>query len=450
MNDHMSSNNIETFYTNLNVLVVEAVPNARVAYENAFKAMGIQRKNVKFAKSYHDAIIELRTFKPNIIFSYEVLAEERFGPLLKEHLTLMPNRLEASFILLTHNDSIDAISKIAQQQIDLVLPIPFTVESIKALLEELYQMKSRPSDYRILINQAYEYIGKDHDKVREITSQAREFSNNPYETYYLDALCDFKEENYNEAIQQLEKSYQINPKDFNTLKLFFKTYKHLRNYYMALQYSLKLHADFPISPDMLKDLAMVAVAAEKHELILNYYDAYKKINEPSAQIRDAIAASLVIYGRCELIKFDFSNPEVQKACAKDKKYQETLKLLEEASIICTDKPAILEKILIILSQTPDNKTTKFVQIKQKEKFPEYANAPLMDALVADKDSTASQALKVAIDTLNDGFKSEELFEIIIKRSIEINRNSDSTREWYEQAIKFFPNMKVRLNKYYKS
>lgn len=438
----------ESFFKDMEVLVIESIGNARVAYENAFKALGIERKNVRFAKTFNDALIEMRNFKPSLIFSYEVIGEDRYTSVLKEHLKILPNRLKNSFILLTQNDSIDAISKIAQQQVDLVLPIPFTVESIKALMEELYQMKSSPSEYRVLINEAYEFIGKKHERVFEITAKAREVSKNPFEAHYLEALCQFKEEKYDEAVITLEKSYAINPRDFNTLKLFFKTYKHQKNYYMALQYSLKLHADYPISPDMLKDLSMVAVAAGKHELILNYYEAYKKINEPSAEIKDSIAAALVIYARCELAKIDFFKEDMQ-SLSKNKKYKETLKLLEEASIICTDKPAILEKMVVILTQTPDNKTTKFIQVKQKEKFPKYENAPLMDALVTDKDSTPSQALKMAIDTLNSGFKSEELYEIIIKRSIEMDRNKESTQEWYDQALKIYPNMKPRLDKIYR-
>ncbi|RZF21143.1 tetratricopeptide repeat protein [Halobacteriovorax vibrionivorans] len=437
----------QTFFKDLEVLVVESLGNARVAYENAFKSLGIERKNVRFAKTFHDALKELDSFEPNLVFSYEVLDQGRYNDVLKKHLKLQPNRINNSFILLTQNDSIDAISKIAQQQVDLVLPIPFTVDSIKALMDKLYEMKSSPSDYRKLINAAYEQVGKDHAKVFEIVEKARELSKGPYETYYLEGLCHFKDKNFEESLKALEKSYTINPKDFNTLKLFFKTYKHQKNYYMALQYSLKLHADYPISPDMLKDLSMVAVAAGKHELILNYYDAYKKVNEPSDEIKDAISAAIVIYARCELEKIEFDKSSIQDL-QKNKKYLKALKLIEEASIICATKPAILEKMIIILTQTPDNKTTKFVQVKQKEKFPKYENAPLMDALVADKDSTASQSLKMAIDTLNSGFKSEELFEIIIKRSVDMNRKEESIQEWYEQAIKIYPHMKSRLNKFY--
>ncbi|MFG1591772.1 tetratricopeptide repeat protein [Halobacteriovorax sp. CON-3] len=439
--------NREAFFNDMEVLVVESIGNARVAYENAFKTLGVQRKNVRFAKTFEDAIKEMRSFKPTLVFSYEVLAEGRYNQVLKEHLKILPNRTKNSFILLTQNDSIDAISRIAQQQVDLVLPVPFTVDSIKALMEELYKMKSSPSEYRQLINEAYEYVGTKHEKVFEITQKARELSKNPFETHYLEGLCQFKEEKYDDAIKSLEQAYSLNPTDFNTLKLFFKTYKHLKNYYMALQYSLKLHATYPISPDMLRDLSMVAVAARKHELILNYYEAYKKVNEPADDIKDAIAAALVIYVQCELDKFDFEKIKIQDL-AVNKKYRESLKLLEEASIICTTKPAILERMLVVLAHTPDNRTTKYIQIKQKEKFPQYENAPLMDALVCDKDSTASQSLKMAIDTINSGYSSEILYEIIIKRSVEMKRKKESTQEWYEQALKIYPNMKVRLDKFY--
>ena len=438
-----------TFFKNMEVLVIESIGNARIAYENAFKSLGIERKNVRFAKTFRDAQKELDSFKPSVVFSYEVLDDGRYNDVLKKHLKLIPNRINSSFILLTQNDSVDAISRIAQQQVDLVLPIPFTVDSIKELMDGLYKMKGSPSNYTKLINEAYEYVGSDHDKVSALAEEARKHSKTPAKTYYLEGLCQFKDKKFDEALKSLEKSYAINPTDFNTLKLFFKTYKHQRNYYMALQYSLKMHAEYPISPDMLKDLSMVAVAAGKHELILNYYDAYKKINEPSNDIKDAIAAAIVIYARCELEKIEFSNTAIQDLM-KNKKYMKALKLIEEASIICATKPAILEKMIIILCQTPDNKTTKFVQVKQKEKFPKYENAPLMDALVADKDSTASQSLKMAIDTLNSGYKSEELYEIIIKRSIDMNRKQESIQEWYEQAIKVYPNMKSRLNKFYNS
>lgn len=252
-----------TFFKNMEVLVIESIGNARIAYENAFKSLGIERKNVRFAKTFRDAQKELDSFKPSIVFSYEVLDDGRYNDVLKKHLKLIPNRINSSFILLTQNDSVDAISRIAQQQVDLVLPIPFTVDSIKELMDGLYKMKGSPSNYTKLINEAYEYVGSDHDKVSALAEEARKHSKTPAKTYYLEGLCQFKDKKFDEALKSLEKSYAINPTDFNTLKLFFKTYKHQRNYYMALQYSLKMHAEYPISPDMLKDLSMVAVAAGK-------------------------------------------------------------------------------------------------------------------------------------------------------------------------------------------
>ena len=345
------------YFKDKKVLIVESIENTRVAYETAFKSIGVNRKCLKFVKSIKLALAAIDDDRPNIIFTYESLNNENFNELLKVHLKLYPNRIDNSFVVLTQNYSIDAISKIAQAKVDNVLTLPFTVESIKGILNDINDMKGAPTEYRSLINEIYEYIGKDNTKATELITKAKDLSDRPYEAYFLESVCLHKDQRHDESLSILSKAYALNQKNFNTLKLFFQVHKEKAEYKRALKYARELYEHFPTSPAMIKDLAMVSVAAQEHKLILNYYAEYKKIVEPDVELKDAIAAALVIYAKCELQDEELKKLG-RKALSGNKRFQATLKILEEAAVICTTKPYILDRIVTLLSSAPEIKNFK--------------------------------------------------------------------------------------------
>lgn len=109
---------IKAYLKNKYFLVVEPTVAGKTAIEQMLKKTAVPRKNVKFAKNMEMAIEILKNNMPNYVISVDKAEDGNYKELLDLHLKQQPNRLDSGFILLSENDSVDAITRLAQSEID--------------------------------------------------------------------------------------------------------------------------------------------------------------------------------------------------------------------------------------------------------------------------------------------------------------------------------------------
>lgn len=422
-------------------LVVESTVAGKTAIEKMLKKTAVARKNVHFAKNIEGALAGMKEYKPHYIFCNEKLEDGTWREIQHEHLKARPNRLDSGFLLLTENDSLDAITKLAQSEIDAVVMLPFTVTSLQSEFLKVILPKSAPSDYQILVEAAREHIRFDLDKALGFLKKAKKADPKPYEAYYLEGLIQLKSKSLELAKDAFEKSLKIHPEYYNSLKELFNIYMIQKDRYKAYHISSQMTGKFPVNPEMIPDLSWVSVACAKYDDILNYHTAFKNIDEPDKDLKNYIAASLTIYGK-KLVKDKFE---------EDKEVDQELltrafKLMEEASIICEDKPLVYASLIQTLKVSDNRALMENVLKRAQNKFPKNKNIQVLEIIVNDDQLKPAESLKQAQDSIKAGLNTPELHEIVLKRTIELGLPERVLEENLENACKDFPNLKAVFEK----
>ena len=82
----------------------------------------------------------------------------------------------------------------------------------------------------------------------------------------------------------------------------------------------------------------------------------------------------------------------------------------------------------------------------KSKFPKNKTIKILEILADDATLAPSQSLKNAQDAVKTGLKSPEIYQIILKRSIELGLNEKAVNDYLEEASQEFPQLKPEFEK----
>ena len=204
----------------------------------------------------------------------------------------------------------------------------------------------------------------------------------------------------------------------------------------AYNVSSKMTEEFPVNPEMIPDLSWVSVACAKYDDILSYHTAFKDLEEPDNDLKNYIAASLTVYGK-KIIKDKFEeNAEVDPDLLK-----RAYKMMEEASIICEDKPLVFASLIQALKVSQNTELMDNILKRAQNKFPKNKNIKVLEVIVNDEQLKPAESLKVAQDALKSGLDSPEIHEIILKRAVELGLPDRVIEDSMDQATKSFPKLK---------
>ncbi|EQC43100.1 hypothetical protein [Bacteriovorax sp. DB6_IX] len=427
---------IKQYMKNKTFLVVEPTVAGKTAVEQMLKKTAVARKNVQFAKNVEMALEIMKSQKPNYVFTHDKLEDGNYKELLEEHLKNHGNRLESGFILFSENDSLDAVTKLAQSEIDCLVMLPYTVTSLQSEFLKIVIPKTAPSEYTILVESAREQMRFDLDKSLQTLAKAKKADKKPYEAFYLEGLVHVKSKGLEQARTAFETSLKYHPKYYNSLKELFNIYMQLKERQKAYRISSLMTEDFPVNPEMIPDLAWVSVACAEYDDILSYHTAFKNVEEPDSDLKNYIAASLTIYGK-KILKDKYEGDKEVDSDLLERAY----KLMDEASSICEDKPLVYASLIQALKLSSNKQLMENVLKRAQNKFPKNKNIKVLEVIVNDEQLKPAESLKYAQDALKSGLDSPEIHEIIIKRAIELGLPERVLEESLEAAIKSFPKLK---------
>lgn len=432
---------IKAYIKNKLFLVVEPTVAGKTAIEKMLQKTAVARKNVKFSKTAESALDIMKDMKPNYIICLDKLEDGTYKEILELHLKQHPNRLDNGFILLTENDSVDSVTRLAQSEIDAAVILPFTVTSLQTEFLKIILPKSAPSEYKVLIEAAKEHMRFDLDKALTFLKKAKKADPKPFEALYLEGMIHLSDKALELAKDSFEKSLHFNPTYYNSLKELFNIYISLKERTRAYQISKKLSENFPVNPEMIPDLAWVSVANAQYDDILDYHQAFKNVDEPDRDMKNYISASLAIYGK-KIIKDKLEGTSK----VDDTLVQRAFKLMEEASVVCEDKPLVFASLINTLILSNNETITQKVLERAKSKFPKNKTIKILEILADDATLAPSQSLKNAQDAVKTGLKSPEIYQIILKRSIELGLNEKAVNDYLIEASQEFPQLKPEFEK----
>ncbi len=432
---------IKAYLKNKYFLVVEPTVAGKTAIEQMLKKTAVPRKNVKFAKNMEMAIDILKNNMPNYVISVDKAEDGNYKELLDLHLKQQPNRLDSGFILLSENDSVDAITRLAQSEIDTLVIMPYTVTSLQTEFLKSIIPKSAPSDYKVYVEAAREHMRFDLDKALSFLSKAKKADPKPYEALYLEGMIFLQDKSLEKAKDCFDLSLRAHGDYYPALRELFNIYIATKDRNRAYQISKKLSEKYPVNPEMIPELAWVSVATAQYDDILDYHKAFKNVDDPDNDMKNYIAASLTIYGK-KIIQDKFKDGMEIDQEILDRAFG----LMDEASSICADKPLVFASIINTLIIAKNEKLTSHILDKAKTRFPKNKTIKVLEILADDAQLAPSESLRNAQDALKDGLISPEIYEVILKRSVELGLNQATINDYLNEASNEFPNLKSQFEK----
>ena len=116
-----------------------------------------------------------------------------------------------------------------------------------------------------------------------------------------------------------------------------------------------------------------------------------------------------------------------------------IEALTKSVRLCQDKPKLLTQIILSFVKMYEfEKAQKYLQIiEEKDYTDELWGAKIHVEDLAD-DTDPKELLSNCISLTEKGVKSEKVYEVCIKRSLEFKRNMDRINELVEDACRIFP------------
>jgi tetratricopeptide (TPR) repeat protein len=429
--------NLLEYFKEKKVLYWEPTNTFRGSIRKFFSRLGVQSRNLLELADLEEGAELISREKPHFIVACDAFGRREGTELLEQHLKLYPGRLESGFFLVSATGSVDSYHQSLSREIDAFLGTPFTLfELEKTFLNGLLK-KLHPSKPEQLIFQAkklfYEDKAEQSLQVFEKLSQSEAIQNSiPF--YFLGKQMR-KEERFDEAIAYLEKGLEREEFHFGCLKELERLYKIKGLFQKAYETKYKMRDHYGFNPKNIDDYAKLAVLNEKYEDFEYLSDELEKIEveNRSDLAVNSIAAGLYMLGK----KFFEEDPEESKTRA--------LNIFKKGISLSRNNSKIVEKISELLA------SSGFIDEAEEalETSPQMKQSPRYDFIrleILNNQDSPAEAINLGNQMIASGKVSERVFEIVLEKSVAVQRKPESIELIMGDAISQFPQHEPKFRK----
>ena len=290
-------------------LVVDPSSSTRSSIKKTLTQLGSKISNIFDTDNLNEARNIIAEKKPHFIIGNKTLSQGSTIELFGAHIKIMPNRAGAGFFVITEENSLSEAAIALDYDMDGLISIPFTGQSIINTILAGMKYKLAPSPYLKLLYLAQELLIKeDLDFAQANFEEALALNQHPYEAYYYLAEIYKQRSLFNEAISAYEKAFFHNPQHYKTLRDMSALYDQMKDFKKAYESNVQMAQSYPILPERIPELVRLSIINQKYADIINYLRVFDALKSPSVDIQNALAAGLAVLG-----KYFFSLGETDNA-----------------------------------------------------------------------------------------------------------------------------------------
>lgn len=386
---------------------------------------GMKLANIKTVENFEEAKAALEKQPANIIFcDYELGDHSGFDVLGLQRETV--KNIQTTFILFSERNSLSVASQAGELEVDSMLIRPFNAALLKDNLTKVFQLKTTTLDYDQKIQSAKALLNeKKWDEASKILKDAQQLSRENASAYYYEGECFFSQKHFEKAIDIYQKGLSINPAHLKCALGLFDSYFELRNYDKAYEVCVSLYKNHPINPARIPKLITVFVFSHHFEEMIEFSELTSQLDESEIdqRVRTYLSAGLAVCAKYCLLKND--EPKA-------------LDFFRKSVVASKGKISVLREIFLDLTRL--GKTTELDGLKKilPPAVQTSGDLKILDFECLNLSGSSAQVLQKGLDLLKSGLKSPSLFEIVIRRSIELNRPEGSIDQLMTDACKTYP------------
>ena len=286
------------YFENKSWLVIEVSSSTRNSLKKTISQLGSKLSNMHDADNFTDAQKLIDAEKPHFVIGNKNINGGSTVSLFDTHLKALPNRMNSGFFVITEENSVAEVALLLEYDMDGIVSVPFTGQTILETLVTGIKHKITPSPYLKKIEEGRgRYLKGDLDSARESFQSALALHKHPYEGHYFLGKINSDNNLKDEAIVCYEDSIHHNSVFYKSLKNLCTLYYQKNDFTRAYNTNLKMANTYPTSPDRIPKLIRLSIINKKYEDIINYLNIFHSIESPSPEIQIYLSAGLAVLGK---------------------------------------------------------------------------------------------------------------------------------------------------------
>lgn len=422
-------NNISytNFFNNKKGLCVATTDVNRHLFKTLMKNIQIPKDNIFLARSFKDARSYIDSEKPDIIVTEYELGELNGMDLLEIHKKHFPNRLHAVFCLVSGTLSPNLICQMAEEEVDIYVPKPFTLTVLEKKFLHGCKNKIHPTDYlKELEKGKIHYNNCEYPEALEIFLNAKKLDPEPTTALLYEGLIyKNQDDDDNNAIKCFLEGIKYAPNHYRCLNELLNIFLEQRQYPQAHKVCRVISKYFPFKPDKIPQLIEMSLELKQYDDIIKYYETIRIAEnlDPSIEVKliEALiksAEDLIYLKNDNKTAMDFLRKATELAEGNEVILGDIVKVL----ILANE----LEEADLILSEIAVDSDSHKLQTLQLQVFDLSKKSPEF-------------VLKSALGLLAKGNKDLLVYKIALKYSRKLDRRKDLIDDLVFQASKKYPN-----------
>jgi tetratricopeptide (TPR) repeat protein len=428
--------NIIMYCVKYKILLVSDSKGTRASLKAFAKQIGFKADSILVAANFGEANTYIEEENPSFIISDFNIGSATATPLFEKIKQKHLNPLERGLILIENTNVSLAATRFYELEMDLLLNYPLTVDSLIDNFLKVILPKLAPTENDKLLALLEEsYYNENYDKCFEYAESLIDLKHRLGKTYYYKAMTEKKQKNDDKYLECLLLSVENQPPFYSSLNLLFEYYAETkRDYESAFLYMNRLLEIYPTNPNKIAQITKIFLANGHYEEIVKYCDQilnwHDQDHNKTIVKNDQIVDDLI--GNITVCLF-----AAAKYAIKIDNIPRAVEILEGVADTGKNHFPILKKVI---KQVVDLKDWKVADKLLKKVDPSNFDIEMetIRFKVDDQSLPAGESLKLGVILLSDGVKEKELYEIIIRRSIEVGRRREIIEDYISDAIHFFP------------
>ena len=286
------------------ILIVDSNGPARAGMARMLVGLGAKSSNLTLVADYEVAREVMHASQPPEIIVTEYNINKGNGLELASEFNKNRAINNTLFVIITSNSSQSIVAQAAEEDVDIYVLKPYTMNYFLERLTRAVMEKSNPSAYSRLIHDGKKQLAEAKlEEALQDFNKAIPLNPVPSLAYYYRAQVEITQVLLDIAEESLKTGLSFNEAHYKCLTGLFDLLLERNKPQEAYSIVKRLTA-FPLNPKRLTKVIELAVKTANYHDIEMYYDAFKEIEFRDDEVVKHICAALVVSGRMLFQKSD--------------------------------------------------------------------------------------------------------------------------------------------------
>lgn len=297
------------FLKNQNCLIVEPSSTFSSSIQASLQTLGVKAEQILIARKFEDARRMIRDYKPKVLVTeYEM--NGGLGLALIEEQEKHFQESDRLSIIVTKNSSDSAIAEAAEEQVDAYVLKPFSADSFRERMMEVFAQKVNPSEYVQRIREGKRHFDlKDFARAADEFLGAKPFDEKPTLACFYAGQSFLAMGDMSRALAEYQEGRRHQPLHYKCLTGEFEGLMSEKKYAEAYDLSIVIRQNFPVTSARLGQFFIAAVFTHHFDDLPGYYELFQKLEHRTPWLIELTSLAFLTAG-----KFSLSRKDLSRAC----------------------------------------------------------------------------------------------------------------------------------------